>query len=118
MTDEVRRNHFQHLNQVPQSEFGERWEINKVLWWEHLETFAEVLGFTATPEPGGADGWATASFYSPEFRRDDITTKYTKDGDRYFCEIVRYPGGIDAAYHEMGWDGSRDWLYPFDAARP
>lgn len=31
------------------------------------------------------------SFYLSEFTFGDITTKYTKEGDRYYCEFARYP---------------------------
>src|SRR5271156_902817 len=35
--------------------------------------------------------WQGGSFYMSEFTFGDITAKYTKEGDRYFCEFAHYP---------------------------
>ena len=101
MIDTVRANHFVMLNQKPMPALGERWEINEKVWWYFLESFSPALGWSETKRSDGSDGWADASFYSPEFHDGDVTTKYTKQGERYFCEFAEYPGGADAMLDEM-----------------
>lgn len=36
-------------------------------------------------------GWRNVAFFMSEFTFGDITAKYTKEGDRYFCELARFP---------------------------
>jgi hypothetical protein len=97
--DEIRKRHAEHLRSyhhsaeyaehattvglpVPQGDLppltGVRWEIDK----ETYREFLEVL-----PPLAHSDD----SFYRSEFTFSDVTTKYTKDGDRYYCEFARYP---------------------------
>jgi hypothetical protein len=57
---------------------GKRWEIDKETYWEFLEVLPPLA------HRGG-------SFYLSEFTFDNITTKYTKEGDRYYCEFCRFP---------------------------
>jgi hypothetical protein len=57
---------------------GKRWEIDKETYGEFLEVLPPLA------RRGG-------SFYLSEFVFGDITTKYTKEGDRYYCEFARYP---------------------------
>lgn len=96
--NEIRKRHSEHLRSYLQSAeyaayakevgleipkgnlrslLGKRWEIDKETYWE----FLEVL-----PPLAHRDG----SFYLSEFMFDNITTKYTKEGDRYYCEFARY----------------------------
>ena len=57
---------------------GDRWEIDN----ETYREFLEVL------PPLAVRG---NSFYLSEFTCGDITTKYTHEGDRYYCEFARVP---------------------------
>ncbi|HEY7330682.1 MAG TPA: hypothetical protein VH592_23785 [Gemmataceae bacterium] len=96
--DEIRKCHYDRLRDylhsaeyaeyvtepganIPQgplpSLLGKRWEIDEKTYME----FLEVL-----PPLAYHDG----SFYLSEFTFGDITTKYTKEGDRYYCEFARY----------------------------
>src|SRR4051794_15950447 len=88
---DVRKFHFQQLNRA-QPPIGERWEINEDVYCEFLDMFCPPLRWTQTP--------TGASFYNPEFDSDDVTTKYTKEGDRFFCEFAEYPGGMDGMLDE------------------
>ena len=96
---EIRKRHFERLNnyrhsaeyaeyakasgaEVPQADrpclIGDRWEIDSELYHEFLEMLPPL-------------GWRGGSFYMSEFTFDDITAKFTKNGDRYYCEFARYP---------------------------
>lgn len=57
---------------------GDRWEIDKAIYNEFLETLPPL-------------GWKDGTFYMREFSFGDITAKFSKEGDRYFCEFARYP---------------------------
>jgi hypothetical protein len=97
--DNFRAHHFERLNSyrksaeyaqyarevgadVPQGDLpsliGNRWEIDEQLYHEFLEVLPPL-------------GWRNGSFYLSEFTFGDITTKYTKDGDQYYCEFARFP---------------------------
>jgi hypothetical protein len=93
MTD-VRKFHFEQVNRKPPPAVGEKWEIDKAEYWYALESFCPPLGWT------GPEGHSE-SFYSREFRDDVITKKFTREGDRYFCEFAEYPGGQQAMVDEM-----------------
>jgi hypothetical protein len=57
---------------------GARWEITQSIYDEFLEMLPP-LGFNG------------AAFFFREFCFDDITTKFTKSGDAYYCEFARFP---------------------------
>ncbi len=96
--DEVRKRHFDHLrNYLHSAEYaeyvreigantpqaplpsllGKRWEIDEKTYVEFLEVLPPLA-------------YHNGSFYLSEFTFGDITTKYTKEGDRYYCEFARY----------------------------
>ena len=96
--DEVRKRHSDHLRNylhsaeyaeyvkesaadIPQgplpSLLGKRWEIDEKTYMEFLEVLPPLA-------------YHNGSFYLSEFTFGDITTKYTKEGDRYYCEFARY----------------------------
>lgn len=56
---------------------GKRWEIDEKTYREFLEVLPPLA-------------YHNGSFYLSEFTFGDITTKYTKEGDRYYCEFARY----------------------------
>jgi hypothetical protein len=91
---DVRKFHFEQLNRKPPPAMGEKWEIDEGVYGHFLESFGPPLGWT------GPEGHSE-SFYSSEFESDDVTTKYTREGDRYFCEFAEYPGGQQAMVDEM-----------------
>lgn len=97
--EEIRKNHYERLKsyrhsaeyaeyakaigaEIPQGDLpsliGNRWEIDG-------DTYHEFLGMLPPLEQRGD------SFYLSEFTFNDITTKYTKDGDKYYCEFARFP---------------------------
>ncbi len=57
---------------------GRRWEIDADLYDEFLNILPPL-------------GWRGHSFYMGEFLFDDITHKFSRIGDRYFCEVAPYP---------------------------
>lgn len=58
---------------------GARWQIDDRIYHEFLEMLPPL-------------GWSGGgTFYMREFTFANITTKYTREGDRYFCEFARYP---------------------------
>jgi len=97
--EEIRKHHFERLNsyrnsaeyaayarkigdEVPDGPLpafvGNRWEIDKAVHDEFLNVLP--------PLDRKGD-----TFFMSEFCFDDITTKYSKEGDRYYCEFARYP---------------------------
>lgn len=54
---------------------GKRWSIDARLYNEFLELLPPM-------------NWRGGSFLMSEFCFASITTKYTKEGDRYYCEFV------------------------------
>jgi hypothetical protein len=97
--EELRKNHFARLNSyrhsaeyaeyakaigapVPEGDLpcllGHRWEIDKEIYHEFLEMLPPV-------------NWKRGAFFMSEFSFDDITTRYSSDGDTYWCEFARYP---------------------------
>ena len=97
--DEIRKNHFEHLNsyrhsaeyaeyasavgaEVPAGDLpcliGNRWEINKEIYDEF-------------PGDAAAGKLEARGVLYGEFTFDDITTRYSSDGDSYNCEFARYP---------------------------
>lgn len=58
---------------------GARWEIDRDIYEDFLEMLPPL-------------GWRGGVFYMREFSFDDITTKFSKEGDRYYCEFARFPG--------------------------
>jgi len=96
--DEIRSRHFKRLNSYRHSAdyaeyarqiggdfpvgelpslLGDRWGIDE-------ETYDDFLGMLPPL------GWHGGSFYMMEFLFGDITTKCSKEGNRYFCEFARY----------------------------
>ena len=94
-----RKNHYERLNSyrnsaeyaefakaigadVPSGDLpsilGNKWEINEEIYHEFLGMLPPM-------------GWRNGAFYMCEFSFDDITTKFTKAGDRYSCEFARFP---------------------------
>lgn len=67
---------------VPEGELpsliGNRWQIDADIYHEFLEVLQPM-------------GWKDGTFYIREFSFGDITAKFTREGDRYFCEFARYP---------------------------
>jgi len=59
---------------------NDRWEINEEIYWHFLEML---------PPMGQKNG----SFYMCEYTFDNITSKFTQEGDKYFCEFARYGRG-------------------------
>ena len=57
---------------------GDRWEIDRAIYEEFLEMLPPL-------------GWKGGTFFMREFSFGDITAKFTKDGDRYFCEFAHFP---------------------------
>jgi len=98
-SDEIRKRHFKRLNSYRHSMeyaeyarkngdgvargglprlIGDRWEIDEAIYNEFLGMFPPL-------------GWRHNGFFLSEFSFGDVTTRYTKDGDRFFCEFARYP---------------------------
>lgn len=96
--EEIRNRHYENLNSYRDSVeyqasphcfekregelktlIGNRWEIDEAIYMEFLEMLPPM-------------GWHGDTFYMCEFCFDDITTKFSKEGGRYFCEFARYPG--------------------------
>ncbi len=99
MHDEIRNRHFARLNSyrhsaeyaeyareigapVPEGELpkliGDRWEIDAETYHEFLEVLPPM-------------GWRGGSFYMSEFSFGDITAKFSKEADKYYCEFARFP---------------------------
>lgn len=57
---------------------GDRWEIDEEIY-DHFLNILPPLG------------WNGGVFYMREFSFDDITTKFTREGSRFFCEFAQYP---------------------------
>ena len=95
--DQLRTRHFERLNdyrnsveyqaspscyQQPTGDLktliGDRWEIDEEIYMDFLEMLPPL-------------GWQGGVFYMCEFSFDDITAKFTKEGDRFYCEFARYP---------------------------
>jgi|GEM_PF-2982443 len=97
--DQLRKQHYQRLKsdrpsseyaeyaasigaEVPQgtppSLVGNRWRIDE----EIDNEFPNVLPPL---------GWKGGSSHMSEFSFGDIITRYTKEGDEYYCEFARYP---------------------------
>jgi len=97
--EELRKNHLQRLNSyrlsseyadyakhigaaVPQGDLpslvGNRWGIDGEIYREFLDMLPPL-------------GWRGDTFYLSEFTFDNITARFSKEGDKYFCEFARYP---------------------------
>lgn len=97
--DEMRSRHFERLNAYrdsaeyatyaaqfgsaapqgePSSLLGRRWEIDEAIFMEALEALPPLK-------------WDGRSFYMSEFTFGEITAKYSREGDGYYCEFARYP---------------------------
>lgn len=97
--DDLRKNHFQRLNSYRQSAeyadyaksigadvpdgqdpslIGDRREIDRAVYEEVLEVLPPL-------------GWKGGTFFMRELSFDDITTKFTKEGDKLYCEFARFP---------------------------
>ena len=100
--DEIRTRHYANLNsyrdlpgyaesrqnyEAMQAFFaqvvGQKWEIDEAIYDDFLEMLPPV-------------GWRGYTFYFREFLFDDITSKFSREGDRYYCEFARYPVGNPA----------------------
>ena len=57
---------------------GDRWEIDEETYREFLEVLPPLA-------------YRGNSFYLSEFSFGDITTKYTREGNSYYCEFARWP---------------------------
>jgi Protein of unknown function (DUF1419) len=57
---------------------GDRWEIDEETYMEFLEILPPLA-------------YRGKSFYMSEFCFGDVTTKYTKEGDKYYCEFAKFP---------------------------
>ena len=61
-----------------EKQIGRRWEIDAAIYDEFLEMLPPL-------------GWRGDTFYMSEFTFGDITSKFSREGDRYFCEVATYP---------------------------
>lgn len=61
-----------------EKQIGRRWEIDEAIYDEFLEMLPPM-------------GWRGNTFYMREFTFGDITSKFSREGDRYFCEVATYP---------------------------
>ena len=69
---------------------GDRWEIDEDIYMEFLEMLPPM-------------GWRGGAFYMSEFSFGDITTKFTREGGKYY-RVRSLPGeGAGAERH-----GERD----------
>ncbi len=96
--DEIRKRHFERLNsyrhsaeyadfarsigsEIPPGDLpcliGVRWEIDEEIYNDALEILPPL-------------GWHGDTFYMREFTFDDITAKFSKEGDKYYCEFAHY----------------------------
>lgn len=71
---------------------GDRWEIDEEIYRQFLEVLPPL-------------NWRGDTFYLSEFTFGDITTKYTREGGRYYCEFARWPERHEAPTHTP-------WGYP------
>ncbi len=62
---------------VQPSLFGNRWEINEAIYWDFMEMLPPV--------------YCKGGFYMIELTFDNITNKFTKEGEKYYCEFARIP---------------------------
>lgn len=92
--DDLRKRHFERLKSYGHSReyaeytgapaeglpslIGDRWEIDEETYRQFLEVLPPL-------------SWRGDTFYLSEFTFGDITTKYTREGDRYYCEFARWP---------------------------
>lgn len=92
--DLLRKRHFERLNGYRSSAeyatlvgrspaglpsmLGDRWEIDRDIYDELLNILPPL-------------GWTGDVFYMCEFTFEDITARYTREGDRYYCEFARFP---------------------------
>jgi hypothetical protein len=60
------------------TQIGHKWEIDAALYDEFLDLLPPL-------------GHRADSFYLSEFLFDDITHRFTREGERYFCEVAYYP---------------------------
>lgn len=109
--EELRKHHFERLNayrnsqeyaayardvgaEVPSgplpSLIGDRWEIDRDIYQEFLEVLPPL-------------GWKGGTFYLSEFSFGNVTAKFTKEGERYFCEFARYPSRTRAPTVDTPW---------------
>jgi len=98
-SDPIRENHFSRLNSyrqskeyqdwyqsisgvVPETDFpsliGKRWEVTGEIYDEFLDMLPPVA----------FDG---SRFYMSEESFDGYRAKFSREGDRYYCEFARYP---------------------------
>jgi hypothetical protein len=57
---------------------GQRWEITAELYDEFLNMLPPM-------------GWRGGVFFMCEYTFDDITSRFSREGERYFCEHAPYP---------------------------
>jgi hypothetical protein len=97
--DEIRKRHFERLNnyrhsaeyadyarsigsEVPPGDLpcliGDRWEIDEQIYNDFLEILPPLE-------------WRGGSFYMSEFAFGNITNRFSREGERYYCEFARYP---------------------------
>ena len=61
-----------------EKQIGRRWEIDAAIYDEFLEMLPPL-------------GWRGDTFFIREFTFSDITSKFSREGDRYFCEVATFP---------------------------
>ena len=59
----------------------QKWEIPESVYWEFLEVLPPV-------------GYKNGAFYMSEMLTENITSKYSQEGDKYFHEYARLPGRL------------------------
>lgn len=81
--DPTRRNHFAMLHQS-HKRIGQPWEIDENIYWEFLGMLPPL-------------DYKNGSFYMSEFYSGNLTTRYSRQGNRYFCEFAIYPPQKEAS---------------------
>lgn len=81
--DPTRRRHFARLHTRP-IVTGQRWEIDEEIYFEFLGTLPPLA-------------WTPNGFYMSEFVQGSVTTKYTRNGRKYYCEFAEYPPRKEAS---------------------
>ena len=105
--EEIRKHHFDRLNSyrnsaeyaeyaktigadVPPGDLpnliGNRWEIDSAIYDEFLGVLPPLA-------------YRGNAFFMSEFSFGDITTKFSRDGDKYYCEFVHWPERKQAPVH-------------------
>lgn len=99
--EELRKHHYERLNdyrnsieyaeyaksighdnipETTRSLIGDRWEISEEIYDDFLNMLPPM-------------GWRNGAFYMREFCFDNITSKFTQEGDKFYCEFARFGKG-------------------------